>query len=182
MGFWHIVLTWFLEYHLWYMPALWCLEFDKTCRNCHKQSRSRSPADDANHDHDHNHQLTSVKPITSITLTVKSLWEARGGFWKVSQRSVRPNLRSASRKMPVPPLKPDFINDLSFNLSISYPPPTVTMVESPDMKSSLALRFFSSSSSSSESGCTHGKCSTPDFVNLRKIVILIIAISCTNLS
>ena len=45
MGFWHIVLTWFLEYHLWYMPALWCLEFDKTCISWHKQSRSRSPAD-----------------------------------------------------------------------------------------------------------------------------------------
>ena len=35
------------------------------------------------------------------------------------------------------------------------------------MNSSLALRFLLlSSSSSSESGCTHGKCSMPDFVNL----------------
>ena len=52
---------------------------------------------------------------------------------------------------------------------ISYPPPTVTIVESPDMKSSLALRFLLlSSSSSSESGCTHGKCSMPDIVCLEE--------------
>ena len=50
------------------------------------------------------HQLISLKPITSITLTVKSLFEASGGFWKVLQLSVRPNLRSASKNMPVPPL------------------------------------------------------------------------------
>ena len=43
------------------------------------------------------------------------------------------------------------------------------MVESPDMKSSLALRFLVlSSSSSSESGWTHWKCSMPDFVNLEE--------------
>ena len=60
-----------------------------------------------------------------------------------------------------------------FSIWNSYPPPTVTIVESPDMKSSLDLRFFlfSSSSSSSESGCTHRKCSMPDFVNLEEKLI-----------
>lgn len=115
------------------------------------------------------YQLMSLNPTTSMTLTVKSLCEASGGFWKVLQLSVRPNLRSASKKMPVPPLVWFRISNDDLVVWISYPPPTVTMVESPDMKSSLALRFLVlSSSSSSESGWTHWKCSMPDFVNLEE--------------